>query len=148
MQSGFEITAIVIMIVLGIIVVIQMIAITVLLLVAKNLVQAIRERIDPLITKVNSLLLTANELAQTVQGKTEHIAEKAAHTSDVVADRVERTSGLVQGMVAAPIIHSAAFAEGIARGVRSWRAARQRRAGEPTSPADQAESAAPESAST
>lgn len=128
MPSGFAITAIVIMIVLGLIVVIQMIAITALLLVLKNIAQEIRERVDPLLAKVNSLLITANDMAQTVQGKTEHIADRATQTSDVVATGIERTTHLLQRVIAAPIIGGSAFSAGVARGLQAWRSARRRHA--------------------
>jgi hypothetical protein len=127
MPTGIVIAAVVTIIVLGVLVVIQMIAITALLFVIKNLAQEIRERVEPLVVKVNDLLLTANEVAQTVQGKTEHIAEKTAHTADVVTDRVEKTSGLLQGLLSSPIIRGAATATGMSRGYQAWREARQKR---------------------
>ncbi len=127
MPTWISIAAVIAIVVIGLIVVVQMIAITALLFVVKNLAEEIRERIDPLISKTNSLLLTANEIAQSVQGKTEHIAEKTAHTTDVLTDRVEKLSGLLQILIASPIIHGAAFMEGISRGFSVWHGLRKRR---------------------
>lgn len=123
-MNGFEITAVSIIIVLGIIVIIQMIAITALLFVLKNLAQQIREHIDPLLTKANTLLITVNDIAQTVQGKTERISETTAHTAEVVADRVQKTSGLLQRLIAAPLIAGAAAGRGMISGVQAWRTMR------------------------
>ena len=93
----------------------------------KNLVEEIRERIDPVITKANNLLITVNEMAETVQDKTEHIAGSAAHTTDVIGARMERTSGFMQQMVASPIIRGIAFTEGLGAGIATWRKLRRSR---------------------
>jgi hypothetical protein len=127
MPTWIGVAAVIAIVVIGIIAVVQMIAIAALLFVIKNLAEALRERVDPLISKVNTLLVTVNEVAQTVQGKTEHIAEKTAHTTDVVTDRVEKMSGFMQGVFAAPVIKGTAMMEGVARGFRVWRGLRKQR---------------------
>lgn len=113
----------------GVLLVLELFALTVLILAIKNLVQELREHADPLISKANSLMVTANEVAGTVQGQTEHIAETTAHTTDVVANRVERTSRLLQNVVTSPIIASSAAMAGVRRGLAVWRAVRDRRQG-------------------
>jgi uncharacterized protein YoxC len=127
MPTWIVVTAVIVIIVIGLIAVVQMIAIAALLFVIKNLAEEIRERVDPLISKVNSLLVTANEIAQNVQGKTEHITDKAAQTTDVLSNRVEKLSGFMQGVVTAPVIKGSAMMEGVVRGFRVWRGLRKRR---------------------
>ncbi len=100
---------------------------TALLLVLKTLLQEIRERVDPLIAKANTLLSTANEMAQTVQERTEHIAERTSDTTDVISNRMEKTTGLVQRAVANPIIGGLAAVDGIRRGYHTWRVLRKQR---------------------
>lgn len=115
------------MVFVGLIVIAQLVLVSVLLVVVKNLVEAMREHLDPVIAKTNAVLITLGDMAQTVQGKTEHIAERTAETTDVVSDRVEKASGLLQQAFAAPIIGGAAMAAGISKGVETWRRRRAQR---------------------
>jgi len=114
-------------ILIGIVVMVELVAMTVLLLVLKNLLQEIRERVDPLIAKANVLLATANEMAQTLQERSEHIAERTAETNDIISNRMEKTTGLIQHVVADPIIGGIATIEGLRRGYTTWRVLRQLR---------------------
>ncbi len=126
-MNGLGIAAVIVVVVLGIIVMIQMVLLTALLIVIKNLAQEIRERLDPLLDKTNALLITANEIGQTVQTNTENIAERAARTTDVVADHVEKTSALFQRIIAAPLFGGAALSSGLREAMHAWRMARVQR---------------------
>ncbi|MHB9132136.1 MAG: DUF948 domain-containing protein [Armatimonadota bacterium] len=138
--DGLSGTAIVSMIVIGFLVAVELIALTVLFVAIQKLVRDIYERMDPLAVKVNTLMDTVNDLAQNVQSKTEHIAEKTAKTTDDVSERVEKTSELMQGVVATPIIKGMALMEGLVRGTATWsrlrraHAARRRQQAEATPP--------------
>ena len=127
MDTAYGITASIVMIVLGIIVVIQMVLITALLVVLRNLVQEIRERADPMLTKATILLETANDIGVNLQQRSEQVSGRVADTTDVVGGSIEKISRLAQLAVAAPVIGGAAMTEGLLSSIRVWRAARMRR---------------------
>lgn len=127
MPNGIAIAAVIAIVVIGLIVVVQMIALAALFFILKNLAEEMRERLDPLIARTNALLITLTEMTQSMQGKAEHIADTTAHTTDLLADRIDRLSGLLQRMVGLPIIGAAAMMEGVASGIGAWRGLRRRR---------------------
>ncbi|OPZ83353.1 MAG: hypothetical protein BWY76_02309 [bacterium ADurb.Bin429] len=118
-------TAVVSIIVLGVVVLVELVVVTALLYVLRNFLMEARERMEPLLDKAEALLETARETAQDVQEKAGHIGEKTAHTTDVVGDRVEKMSAVIHRLVAAPLVQGAAIGEGVRRGVREWRRSRQ-----------------------
>ncbi|HOF89206.1 MAG TPA: hypothetical protein PLZ36_14050 [Armatimonadota bacterium] len=117
-------TAVVSIIVLGVVVLVELLVVTALLYLLRNLIAEARERMEPLLDKAEALLETARVTAQDVKQKAEHIGEKTAHTTDVVGDRVEKVSAVIHRLVAAPLVQGAAIGEGVRRGVREWRRSR------------------------
>ncbi len=135
MSTPIEITAIVSMIVIGIVLLVEIFIITALMLTLKNLISELRERMDPLIDKTNQLLITANEVAASIQERTEHLADRASHTGDAVGAGVERAAQTVQRVIAAPVVTGTAVAAGLRRGWAIWRARRAARRQESPPPA-------------
>lgn len=119
--------AIIVLIVIGALLAAELVALTALLIVVQDLVRNIRERMDPLLEKAEALADTLNGMAQTVQSRTEHIAETTANASAAVADRVKRTSSVLQRMLLCPLISSAAAAQGVGSAVTAWRSLKRLR---------------------
>lgn len=127
MPGWLSVSAVIMMVLVGLIVVLELVAVTALLMVIKQLIEQLREHLDPLATKLNSLLMTANEVAETVQEKTERIAGKAEHTAGTVTDNVEKTSNFFTKVITSPVIGVVAAGEGLRRGLLTWRALRTER---------------------
>ena len=127
MPDWFLIAVLIMIFIVGVVVVVELFILTALLIEVKRLAGDMRENVSPVIDKVSMLVEMVTSTMQTVQSSTEHIATTTAHTSDIVTNRVERTSDLVQQVVAAPFIGGMSLAHGIVDGVRAWQSQRRRR---------------------
>lgn len=125
--------AVITIVIIGVVLIVQMFFMTAMLLSIRNLTQELRENIDPILARTNSLVATATETVELLQKRTGHIADQAAHTSDVVSDRVEKTTDLVQKIISVPLIGGFAGIAGLFRGLQTWQTLRaQRRHAAPT----------------
>ncbi len=120
---AFEITAIVVLILIGILLVIELFAMTALLLSIKNMSDKIQEDIVPLLEKGGQLLDTMNKVAEDVQRKSERVTETTAHTAETISEGLADTSRIAQKVVTTPIFSGMALFTGVKRAFAIWKKA-------------------------
>jgi len=87
-MTAFTVASIIAITIIGLVLVAELVAVTMLLLRAKNLVQDVRGRIDPVVNESTHLLHTANDVANTVKVNSQRIAGTVSETTDKVATTV------------------------------------------------------------
>lgn len=127
MPDWFMIAVLIMIFIVGVVVIVELFVLTAWLMEVKRLAREMREEIAPVVEKVGVLVEMATSTMQTIQNNTEHIATTTASASDIVTDRMEKTSNLVQQVVTAPLISGISLAQGIADGVRAWQSRRRGR---------------------
>ena len=124
---GFEIAAIVVIILIGALLVIELYVMTSLLMSLKNQIDKIQDDVAPLLGKAEDLLDTVNEVALDVQQKSARVSETTANTAETVSEGIASTSRIAQKVVTTPIISGMALLSGVERALEFWKNAHARR---------------------
>lgn len=102
-MTAFTVASIIAVVIIGLVLVAELVAVTILLLRARDLVQKVRDRVDPVVNESTLLLHKANDVAGTVKDGTQRVTSSVAGltermsgvTSNVV-NRVDRTTAQMQ----------------------------------------------------
>lgn len=124
---AFEITAIVVLILIGALLVIELFVMTALLQSMKKMADKIQEDIVPLLEKGEQLLDTINKVAEDVQRKSARVSETTAHTAETISEGIADTSKIAQKVVTTPIISGMALFTGVKRAFAIWKKVHARR---------------------
>jgi hypothetical protein len=126
-MSALEIIALISLAIIGLIVVIELGVLIVLISALSRLTGAVRDRVDPLVHDTQRILDKADGVATTVRDRTEKVTESVATMTTNVATRIDRTTALLERVIAIPTIALLSAGAGLARGYAAWRKRREAR---------------------
>jgi predicted PurR-regulated permease PerM len=126
METWLGTAAVITVVLIGLLLVIQLVIMSVLILTITRLLQEVRERIDPLISKADQVLAVVSATAEHAQSKVNTAVDATSKATVSVAGGVEKTTRVAQRVVLWPFVTVLAAADGLRSGVRTWRDARRK----------------------